>query len=202
MILVWIVGIFIFLFTVTVHEFAHGAVAFARGDSTAKNLGRLTMNPLKHIDWFWTVLFPVILFVSTQGRFVMGMAKPVPVNFANLIHPRRDMILVALAGPAANIIFAQLLWFIFRFTGGPLLLIGVYFNLGLAVFNLLPIPPLDGSRIVSGLLPRPWNDHYLKLESFGFLIVLLLYFTGFLYEWVIPGINMIGFAMGVPRIRF
>lgn len=193
-------GLVIFLMTVTFHEAAHGAVAFVRGDRTAKAMGRLTLNPFRHIDFFWTILLPVMLFVSTGGRFIMGMAKPVPVNFQNLYRPKSDMIWVALAGPAANIIFAEFLLWLLKITGAPILLYGVYFNLGLAVFNLIPIPPLDGSRILAGILPRPLDQEYLKLEPYGFLIVLLLYVTGLLYAWVIPGINLLSFWLGIPNI--
>jgi len=196
----WALGITVFLMTVVLHEVAHGAVAYVRGDPTAKDQGRLTLNPLKHIDWFWTVLFPVMLFVSTAGRFALGMAKPVPVDFRQLYHPRRDMILVAMAGPVANLIFAQFLLWMFSLTNLKLLLLGVYFNLGLAVFNMLPIPPLDGSRILTGLLPRPLDAHYMKLEPFGFLIVLALYVSGLLYAWVLPGMNFIASLMGVPPL--
>ncbi len=194
-------AIAILLLTVMLHECAHGAVAFIRGDSTARDAGRLTLNPLKHIDWFWTVLFPAVLFISTQGRFVFGMAKPVPVNFSNLFRPKQDMILVALAGPFANLIFATLLVWLFRLSGFHLFLIGVYFNLGLAVFNMLPIPPLDGSRILAGLLPVPLSRQYLKLESLGFLIVIALYVSGILYAWMIPGVNFLSALIGVPRIQ-
>ena len=107
----------------------------------------------------------------------MGMAKPVPVNFSRLFRPKRDMILVAIAGPMANIIFAQTLLVLVKITGFPFLMLGVYFNLGLAVFNLLPIPPLDGSRILAGILPRPLDRKYLMLEPYGFLIVLGLYIS-------------------------
>ena len=195
-------GLVIFLTTVTSHEVAHGAVAFIRGDRTAKALGRLTLNPFRHIDFFWTVFLPAMLFISTGGRFIMGMAKPVPVNFSNLYRPKSDMIWVALAGPAANIVFAEFLLWLLQVTAFPLLLYGVYFNLGLAVFNLIPIPPLDGSRILAGILPRPLDRQYLNLEPYGFLLVLILYFTGLLYAWVIPGVNLLAWLFGVPKLSF
>lgn len=200
MILVGGMWLVIFLMTVTVHEVSHGAVAYLRGDDTAKVMGRLTLNPLKHIDWFWTVLFPALLFFSTGGRFVIGMAKPVPVNFSNLKNRKPDMILVAVAGPLANIVFAQFLLLLFHATGVGLFLMGIYFNLGLAVFNLLPIPPLDGSRVIAGLLPAELERQYLRLEPFGFLIVLVLYMSGILYDWIFPGINLLASLLGIPRI--
>ena len=115
----------IFLFTVTFHELAHGMVAYVRGDKTAKALGRLTLNPFRHIDWFWTLLFPFVLFISTGGKFMIGMAKPVPVNFSNLRRPKLDMILVAIAGPIANLVFAQLLSLLYWSTRNEIFLVGM-----------------------------------------------------------------------------
>ena len=131
----------------------------------------------------------------------MGMAKPVPVDFRKLHRPKRDMILVAIAGPLANLVFAGFLLAALHVIPHPVLLLGVYFNLGLCVFNLLPIPPLDGSRVVAGLLPEPFDRGYLGLEPYGFLIVLALYFTGLLYAWLIPGINLLANMLHVPELR-
>lgn len=191
----------LFLVTVTVHEYCHGALADRLGDPTARQAGRLTLNPLKHIDPFWTVLLPGLLFFSTHGQFMIGMAKPVPVNFMNLRSPKRDMIWVAAAGPFANFVLAVLLSWLFRIWPAPFLLYAVYFNLGLGVFNLIPIPPLDGSRILTGLLPLPLARAYLQLEPFGFVLVLILYFTGALYTVLIPGIRMACRVLGVPELN-
>lgn len=197
LILFWIVVI---LCTVTFHEAAHGFVAYLRGDRTAQLAGRLTFNPLKHIDPFWTVLLPLILFISTAGHFAIGMAKPVPVNYSNLKRPRLDMILVALAGPLANILLASVLTFFYHLSNFEPLLYAVYFNLGLAVFNLLPIPPLDGSKIVYGILPDRLNYYYAQTERFGFLIVMALYFLGVLWSFVLPGMNFFARFLDVPQI--
>ena len=197
-ILTFVAGAFILLMTVTLHELCHGWVAYRLGDDTAKRAGRLTLNPLAHIDPFWTVILPGLLFITTGGRFVIGMAKPVPVDFTQLRRPKRDMIYVALAGPLANIWLAVLLNFFFKFSGNILFLVAIYFNLGLAIFNLIPIPPLDGSRILAGLLPTRWAVRYLRLEPYGFGIVLLLYMSGLLFHLIVPGIDFFCRSLGVP----
>jgi len=197
-----VVWVSIFLMSVTLHEIAHGLVANALGDSTAKRAGRLTLNPLKHIDPFWTVILPGILFISTGGRFAIGMAKPVPVNFARLRHPKRDMIWVALAGPFANVILAFLSNIMFKLTAQPVFLYAIYFNLGLAMFNLFPIPPLDGSRILGGLLPNSWMLQLFKYERYGFLVVMALYFSGILLRMIFPAINFFCRLMDIPMLGF
>src|SRR3972149_5884650 len=136
---------------ITFHEAAHGWVANKLGDPTAKHAGRLTLNPIAHIDPFGTILLPIITYIF--AGFIIGAAKPVPVNFANLRNPKRDMIWVAAAGPATNILFASILVIVYKMFGSTIWLYGIYFNLGLALFNFLPIPPLDGSRILVGLVP-------------------------------------------------
>ncbi|GAB4133633.1 MAG: site-2 protease family protein [Rhodothalassiaceae bacterium] len=167
------------LFAVTFHEAAHGFVANALGDDTARMEGRLTLNPFAHIDPFGTILLPLMLLAFTS--FAFGYARPVPVNPVRLGNPRRDMILVALAGPAANLLLALLaaiLLPILATYGGvardwaiQMLGVMVFFNCLIAVFNLLPIPPLDGGRVVHGLLPSALARRYTGLEQWGMLIV-------------------------------
>lgn len=179
-------------FAITVHEFAHGWVANQCGDETARMLGRLTLNPIKHIDPMGTILVPIVLYF-TGSPFLFGWAKPVPINFNALKYPKRDMILVALAGPASNFIMA-LLWsfaIIIALSLESQLLIemakfGVVINLVLGVFNLLPLPPLDGSRIVSALLANNLAYYYNKLEVYGLYIVLALLFFGIFQKVILP----------------
>ncbi|HTL47292.1 MAG TPA: site-2 protease family protein [Verrucomicrobiae bacterium] len=197
----WAVWITIFLVTVIFHEVCHGLAALALGDTTARDAGRLTLNPLKHVDLFWTVLFPALLFFSTHGRFAFGMAKPVPVNFNRLRYPRRGMIGVALAGPAANLVLAAVLRAVWKATGSEIALLAIYFNLGVAVFNLLPVPPLDGSRVAAGLLPVSAARVYMSLERAGIWIVFALYLSGVLVYWVIPGMDLFCHLLGLPRLR-
>jgi len=175
------------LFAITVHEAAHGYAARHFGDPTADQLGRITLNPLKHIDPLGTVAMPLLLFFATSGAFLFGYAKPVPVNFGRLRHPKRDMVWVALAGPGANLLQA-VLWVVLSY----LLLAlgteerfflemasaGLLVNLVMFAFNLFPLPPLDGGRILVGLLPLPQARWLSRIEPYGFFIVLGLVITG------------------------
>ncbi|MBT3094437.1 MAG: site-2 protease family protein [Candidatus Thiodiazotropha endolucinida] len=179
------------VFAITVHEAAHGWMAKRLGDNTAYMLGRVTLNPIKHIDLVGTVLVPLGAFLLTG--FIFGWAKPVPVNWNNLHQPKRDMGLVALAGPGANL-FMALIWAIliyvgamslesFSWLGLPLIymgIVGVLINTVLMVLNLLPIPPLDGGRVIYSLLPPKQALAYSKLETYGLIIVVLLLVTGVL----------------------
>ena len=178
---VWIVPV---LIAVTFHEAAHGYVAWKLGDDTARRMGRVSFNPFRHVDSFGTVVLPALLLLLSGGRIVFGYARPVPVDFSRFDHPRRDMILVAAAGPAANLalafVSALLLHVIEPFPremGAWLeetLLRSLLLNLVLAVFNMLPLPPLDGGRIAVGLLPRALALPLAGLERWGMSILILL----------------------------
>lgn len=176
---VWVLPV---LFAITLHEAAHGFVALRLGDDTALRAGRVTFNPIKHIDPFGTILLPALLLVLSGGRMMFGFAKPVPVNFARLNNPRRDMIWVAAAGPginlamaagaAAAIHLAAAMPSTFGSWLGHNLYNAVWINVLLAVFNMLPVPPLDGGRVAVGLLPRSLAIGLARTERFGFAIIL------------------------------
>ena len=190
---------------IVLHEYAHGWMANQCGDPTAKLAGRLTLNPLKHIDPVGTVILPGILFTLNIMGFptiLFGWAKPVPVNFMGLNNPKRDMIYVGMAGPAINIISAIIISLIIRAGVSvevyKVLEIGIFINLLLAIFNMIPIPPLDGSRLVMGLLPNKHMIAYARLERYGVLIViLLLSFTEFFGKVILPAIFFCGKLLGI-----
>jgi len=184
------------LVAMSVHEFAHGWVAYMLGDQTAKYSGRLTLNPLAHIDPIGTVALPLILFITTAGHFVFGAAKPVPVDYSSLKNPRRDIVWIGLSGPAANLIFAVLLSLIWRFFASSFWLNFIFeylisINVLLGIFNLVPIPPLDGSRILMGMLPDRLAYGYARLEPYGFIIVIGLFALGLFSVIIGPIVNLV-----------
>lgn len=193
------------LLAITLHEVAHGWTALSLGDSTAKRLGRLSLNPLRHVDPVGTVLVPISLYVmsvlSGGAGLIFGWAKPVPVNYQRLYRPKRDMALVALAGPTANLgmalgwglvmIIGRALYSGMPWLGEPLYLMGyagITFNIIIGVLNMLPIPPLDGSRVLAGLLPNRFGSVMAQVEPFGLIILLLLLVTGLLQAILWPPI--------------
>jgi len=175
------------LFAITVHEAAHGYAARALGDNTAWMMGRVTLNPIKHIDLVGTILMPLVLYFATSGAFLFGYAKPVPVRFDLLRHPKRDMVWVALAGPGANLLQA-LLWGIALYAMMAMNVserfflemgkAGMLTNVVMFAFNLFPLPPLDGGRIVVGLLPWKQAAWFARIEPWGFFIVMGLVVAG------------------------
>ena len=187
------------IFAITVHEVAHGWAALHLGDPTAKFAGRLTLNPVKHMDPLGTVIVPFVMLIMSSGAWAFGWAKPVPVAFHNLRRPRRDMVLVAAAGPGVNLAMA-LGWALLlsqRIALDPgldasvdwivrMCFIGVTINVLLAVFNMLPIPPLDGGRVLAGLLPPRFARALQGVEPFGFAIVVVLLVTGVLWPLLNP----------------
>ncbi len=192
------------LFAITIHEAAHGYAARHFGDNTAYAQGRITLNPLKHIDPVGTILMPLMLYFATSGTFLFGYAKPVPVNFGALRNPKRDMVWVALAGPASN--FAQAIFWALVLVGLAALGIqepfflkmaqaGILVNLVMWAFNLFPLPPLDGGRILVGLLPWKQAQMVSRLEPWGFFIVMGLVLVGVVGTFWLRPLMTFGYAL-------
>lgn len=191
------------LFAITVHEAAHGWAAYRLGDNTAQQMGRVTLNPIKHIDLIGTVIMPLLILFISQFNFMLGWAKPVPVNFNRLKSPRRDTALVALAGPGANFLMAIGWAFVAKlgvmigdqFVGTPFLFymgnMGIFINVILMVLNLLPLLPLDGGRVLHSLLPTRLAQAFGQLEPYGFFILVILLLTHVLEQILSPPIQFI-----------
>ncbi|MDF1757493.1 MAG: site-2 protease family protein [Legionellaceae bacterium] len=190
----WILPV---IFAITMHEAAHAYIANLCGDTTAKGLGRMSLNPVRHIDFVGTIIVPIAMAVLTQLHFIFGWAKPVPIDWNKLRNPRRDMFLVAIAGPGANFIMCFFWAVIIKLSTysnpmssnfGAFLFIsgqaGVFINLVLGFINLIPIPPLDGSRVVASIIPQRYVRYYFSVERFGFLILVVLLVTGVL-GWIV-----------------
>lgn len=208
---IWLIPV---MFAIIIHEIAHGWAALHLGDTTAKSLGRLSLNPIKHIDPVGSIVVPGLLLLMSTG-FVFGWAKPVPINTSRLNNPRRDMMIVAIAGPFSNLL--MLLFWAFLFKTGLLIdagegttgfvmihmgAAGIFINAVLMMLNLLPIPPLDGSRVVEGLLPLPWAIRYNQFGRYGLLVLMALMFTGLLGTvlWPLISVAIVGstFAANLP----
>lgn len=198
-ILMWAIPV---LFAITVHEASHAYVAYYYGDDTAKSKGRMSLNPVKHIELFGTILLPLLLLVLSGFKFTLGWAKPVPVLMHRLRNPFPNMALVAIAGPASNLLMALIWAMILKLliimssevTVTIALMvtmakIGIFINLVLAILNLIPIPPLDGSRIIAWLIPLRSVDGYYKLEPFGIFILLALIIMGWLGQIILPPVK-------------
>lgn len=199
------------LFGITLHEAAHGYVARYFGDPTAQHAGRISLNPIRHIDPVGTIAVPLFLLISTKllggAGLLFGWAKPVPVNWSKLRNPKKDILWVALAGPASNLLMA-ILWVLglrlMLMAGmngqdfwGKMAIAGVQVNLVLMALNLVPLPPLDGGRVVYSLLPQPYANQYARIEPYGMLILIVLMFTGVLWTILQP---FLAFGQTVIRL--
>ena len=191
------------LFAITIHEAAHGYAARHFGDNTAAMMGRITLNPLKHIDPVGTILMPLLLYFATSGAFLFGYAKPVPVRFDRLRHPKRDMIWVALAGPASNFVQAVFWGLVLVILVGTgiherffleMCRAGITVNLVMWAFNLFPLPPLDGGRILVGLLPWKQAQAVARIEPFGFFIVMGLVVAGVVGSYWLRPLMSLGYS--------
>ncbi len=194
--------LFILFFSLTLHEYAHGWVAYKLGDPTAKASGRLTLNPLAHIDPFGTIILPILLLIISHWNFSFGWAKPVPINPYQFKNPKKDILWVGLAGPLANFflaIFFILILKVFNYSFLPeILKEAIVINIIFVVFNLVPIPPLDGSRIASALLPFKLSLLYRKIEPFGVFIVMFLVMIGFFRWFILP---IVIFILSLLKIK-
>jgi Zn-dependent protease len=201
---VWAIPV---LFAITVHEVAHGWVANKLGDGTARMLGRLTLNPAKHIDPIGTILVPIVLMIFSP--IIFGWAKPVPVDMRNFKNPRRDMAIVAIAGPLSNVVMA-IFWVLFLYIvqatiSDPAIakglqsmaVAGILINLVLFAFNLIPIPPLDGGRVLSGLVPEKFSRILDQIEPYGFFIVIGLVYFGAFEPIIMPVIQVFSSIFGL-----
>ncbi|UCG35603.1 MAG: site-2 protease family protein [Candidatus Omnitrophota bacterium] len=190
--------------SITLHEYSHGWTASKLGDPTPKESGRLTLNPLAHIDPFGTIIMPLLLIILSRGTFAFGYAKPVPINPYHFRNPKKDIMWVGLSGPLTNLCIALFLSLLAKMPFlsfiAAALIWGVVINLVLAIFNLIPIPPLDGSRIVASLLPYRLAYLYLRMEMAGFFIVILLIMLGF-FEWFLfPLVKIMLTILGIGEV--
>jgi len=198
--LLFVLSLIILLFSIILHEVAHGWTAEKLGDPTARLAGRITLNPIPHIDLLGTVILPLLLLLL-RSSFIIGWAKPVPVNFYRLRHPRRDTILVSVAGVVANITIAlllSLLWRLLSIFGVQIFLLyqllyyAVVLNLLLALFNLIPLPPLDGSKILAALISSSWERVFdQRVNMFGTLVIFILLGTGLLWRFLDPALSFL-----------
>lgn len=212
--MVEVIYIAVLLFSVIIHEVAHAYAAYLRGDDTAKAAGRITLNPIPHIDIFGSIILPAILVIS-QSSIIFGWAKPVPVNFARLKNPKVDIPLVSFAGPLSNILLAVIAGLgirairmfpdFYQGTGSSIVLvlyIVVFLNIVLPIINLIPVPPLDGSKVITYFMPRDIADKYLNMNPFlSFMILIILLWSGIIWSVAGPLINFfVGIIIGRPGI--